>query len=63
MPLMMVIFFYRLAAGLNLYYAVQNIAALPQQWIIARERAKAAPSPPPPPSSRPPTTAAAKSGG
>jgi YidC/Oxa1 family membrane protein insertase len=61
MPLMMVIFFYRLAAGLNLYYAVQNIAALPQQWIIARERAKAAP--PPPPSSRPPTAATAKSGG
>ena len=30
-----------LAAGLNLYYAVQNIAALPQQWILTRERAKA----------------------
>lgn len=41
MPLVMVLFFYRLAAGLNLYYAVQNMAALPQQWMIARERAKA----------------------
>lgn len=40
MPLVMVLFFYRLAAGLNLYYAVQNMAALPQQWMIARERAK-----------------------
>ena len=41
MPLVMVLFFYRLAARLNLYYAVQNMAALPQQWLIARERAKA----------------------
>ncbi|HEY5214196.1 MAG TPA: membrane protein insertase YidC [Acidobacteriaceae bacterium] len=39
-PVMMVVFFWRLAAGLNLYYAVQNIATLPQQWLIARERAK-----------------------
>ncbi|HLV26327.1 MAG TPA: membrane protein insertase YidC [Gemmatimonadales bacterium] len=31
-----------MAAGLNLYYAVQNLAALPQQWLIARERRKAA---------------------
>lgn len=39
-PVMMVLFFWRLAAGLNLYYAVQNLATLPQQWLIARERAK-----------------------
>jgi YidC/Oxa1 family membrane protein insertase len=45
-PVMMTVFFLNLAAGLNLYYAVQNIAALPQQWLIARERAKVA-SPPP----------------
>lgn len=25
-------------AGLNLYYTVSNIASLPQQWLIARER-------------------------
>jgi YidC/Oxa1 family membrane protein insertase len=43
-PGMMLIFFYRVAAGLNLYYAVQNIAALPQQWLIANERAKATPT-------------------
>ncbi|HEV2181893.1 MAG TPA: membrane protein insertase YidC [Gemmatimonadaceae bacterium] len=41
MPVVMCVLFYRLAAGLNLYYAVQNLAALPQQWLIARERAKA----------------------
>jgi YidC/Oxa1 family membrane protein insertase len=41
-PVMMVLFFWRLASGLNLYYAVQNLATLPQQWLIARERAKLA---------------------
>jgi YidC/Oxa1 family membrane protein insertase len=39
-PVMMVVFFWRLASGLNLYYAIQNLATLPQQWLIARERAK-----------------------
>ena len=43
-PVMMVFFFWRLAAGLNLYYAVQNVATLPQQWLIARERAKLTPA-------------------
>ncbi len=41
-PFMMTFFLMNLAAGLNLYYAVQNIAALPQQWLIARERQKMA---------------------
>ncbi|MEP7087652.1 MAG: membrane protein insertase YidC [Gemmatimonadota bacterium] len=45
-PVMMVAFFWRLASGLNLYYAVQNLATLPQQWLIARERAKLADTPP-----------------
>jgi YidC/Oxa1 family membrane protein insertase len=46
MPVMLTVFFLNLASGLNLYYAVQNIAALPQQWLLARERAKEpAPSP------------------
>jgi len=40
MPLIFVGFFVKAAAGLNLYYAMQNIAALPQQWLIARERSK-----------------------
>lgn len=41
-PVMMTFFLLNLAAGLNLYYAVQNVAALPQQWMIARERQKMA---------------------
>jgi YidC/Oxa1 family membrane protein insertase len=41
-PVMMTVFFLNFASGLNLYYAVQNVAALPQQWLIANERAKAA---------------------
>ena len=40
-PFMMTFLLANLAAGLNLYYAVQNLAALPQQWLIANERAKA----------------------
>lgn len=41
-PVMMTFLLANLAAGLNLYYAVQNVAALPQQWLIANERARAA---------------------
>jgi YidC/Oxa1 family membrane protein insertase len=41
MPVMMTVLFANFASGLNLYYTVQNIAALPQQWLIAHERAKA----------------------
>jgi YidC/Oxa1 family membrane protein insertase len=40
MPVMLTVFFVNLASGLNLYYAVQNIASIPQQWLLARERAK-----------------------
>ena len=40
MPVMLTVLFLNLASGLNLYYAVQNIAALPQQWLLARERQK-----------------------
>lgn len=39
-PPMMTILFLNFASGLNLYYTVQNLAALPQQWLIARERAR-----------------------
>ncbi|HEX6059698.1 MAG TPA: membrane protein insertase YidC [Gemmatimonadaceae bacterium] len=45
-PPMMTLIFWRFAAGLNLYYFVQNVAALPQQWLIAKERAKAQPAAP-----------------
>jgi len=44
MPVMLTVLFLNLASGLNLYYAVQNIAALPQQWLLSRERSKAAPT-------------------
>ena len=41
MPAMMLLFFFNMASGLNLYYLVQNLASLPQQWLIAHERSKA----------------------
>jgi YidC/Oxa1 family membrane protein insertase len=40
-PAMMTFLLINFASGLNLYYAVQNLAALPQQWLISNERAKA----------------------
>ena len=43
MPVMLTVLFLNFASGLNLYYAVQNIAAIPQQWLLARERAKEPP--------------------
>jgi YidC/Oxa1 family membrane protein insertase len=43
MPVMLTVLFFNFASGLNLYYAVQNIAAIPQQWLLAHERAKAPP--------------------
>ena len=45
MPVMLTVLFLNFASGLNLYYAVQNIAALPQQWLLARERSLAPPTP------------------
>jgi YidC/Oxa1 family membrane protein insertase len=42
-PAMMTVFLWKFASGLNLYYTVQNIAALPQQWLLANERAKQKP--------------------
>jgi YidC/Oxa1 family membrane protein insertase len=41
MPGMFVLFLFNTAAGLSIYYLTQNIASLPQQWLIANERAKA----------------------
>ena len=40
LPGLMMFLFFKFAAGLNLYYAAQNLAAIPQQWLIANERAK-----------------------
>ncbi|NJD17693.1 MAG: membrane protein insertase YidC [Gemmatimonadetes bacterium] len=43
MPIMMVFIFFKLASGLNLYYAVSNIATIPQQIWINNERKKLKP--------------------
>jgi YidC/Oxa1 family membrane protein insertase len=40
MPVMMTFLFLNFASGLNLYYAVSNIASIPQQWMLSRERAR-----------------------
>lgn len=47
LPILMVFIFWRLASGLNLYYAAFNVATIPQQILIARERKKAQPVPAP----------------
>ena len=44
MPVMMTAFLVNLAGGLNIYYVMQNLAALPQQWLIANERSKSQPA-------------------
>jgi YidC/Oxa1 family membrane protein insertase len=51
MPGLMTFLFLNFASGLNLYYAVMNLASLPQQWMLIKERQKrgiAAPPPLPP---------------
>jgi YidC/Oxa1 family membrane protein insertase len=40
MPVMMVVLFFGLASGLNLYYTVQNVLSLPQQYWVAMKRLK-----------------------
>jgi len=40
MPVMFTVLFLKFASGLNLYYAVSNIASIPQQWLIAKQRLK-----------------------
>ena len=42
LPAMMVFFFFRFASGLNLYYTVQNLFSIPQQYLIARKRLRQA---------------------
>jgi len=49
MPAMMTVLFLKFASGLNLYYAVQNLASIPQQWMLAKERMKKNPPKPAPP--------------
>ena len=38
MPAMMTFLFLNFASGLNLYYTVMNVASLPQQWMLGKER-------------------------
>ena len=40
-PVMMTFVLANMASGLNLYYTAQNLAALPQQWLLAKERQRA----------------------
>jgi YidC/Oxa1 family membrane protein insertase len=40
MPVMFTVLFLNFSSGLNLYYAVSNLASIPQQWLIARERSR-----------------------
>ncbi len=48
MPVMMVVLFLNFASGLNLYYATMNLASLPQQLFLAKERRAARGAPPEP---------------
>jgi len=41
LPIVFTFMFARFAAGLNMYYAASNIASLPQQIYLSRERRKA----------------------
>ncbi|HEX2779144.1 MAG TPA: membrane protein insertase YidC [Gemmatimonadaceae bacterium] len=41
MPVVMTVIFFRFPSGLNLYYTVQNLVTIPQQWLLSKERAKA----------------------
>jgi len=46
MPVMLTVLFLKFASGLNLYYATMNVASLPQQIYLAKERKAAAQQPP-----------------
>ena len=45
LPATFAIMFAKMASGLHVYYTVQNLAAIPQQWLLARERAKVVKAP------------------
>lgn len=40
LPALMTFLFLRFASGLNLYYSVQNIVSIPQQYLLAKRRLK-----------------------
>ena len=43
LPVMMTVLFLNFASGLNLYYFIQNVVSVPQQWWLAKERMKVQP--------------------
>lgn len=47
LPVMMTVLFINFASGLNLYYFIQNLVSVPQQWFLAQERLKAKAAAPP----------------
>jgi YidC/Oxa1 family membrane protein insertase len=46
MPFVMMVVLFRFASGLNLYYTVQNLFSIPQQYLIARRRLREQGRPP-----------------
>ncbi len=54
LPAIFTVMFLQFPSGLNLYYAVSNLASLPQQWLIAQERKKRMPISAPKPAPKPP---------
>ncbi len=38
MPIVFTVMFFNFSSGLNLYYTSQQVASLPQQWIISKQR-------------------------
>jgi YidC/Oxa1 family membrane protein insertase len=62
MPVMLTVLFFNFASGLNLYYAVQNLASVPQQWLLAQERMRKAPPQAPPKAPASPKPAAPPEG-
>jgi YidC/Oxa1 family membrane protein insertase len=47
LPALMTFLFLRFASGLNLYYSVQNIVSIPQQYLLAKRRLKQGQARPP----------------
>ena len=41
MPIVFTVMFFNFSSGLNLYYTSQQVASLPQQWFISKQRAAA----------------------
>lgn len=48
LPALMTFLFLRFASGLNLYYTVQNIVSIPQQYMLAKRRLRQQGQPRPP---------------